>query len=215
MVVRRIVRYALTGKRKRIPRFPRHGSVIQRATRWLIADSNGSSKSHVKRVKEYTSAWTNITDSAQRMNLCDQIDAGQEVNNRLTNKINLLSARFTGAIQWDSAGTPPNGLRIILALVNKGTSPAVAFNSDIYGRNSFPEIRHVYYDRKFYRYNADILNKGVKFTRRFKGLPIKYNGPTGSTDLISRDIQMIMVSDNGSSTADIVDPICVLRWSEA
>lgn len=217
MVINRFIHSVRNPKyRFRLPRYK--GNPVN----WVIADRNRTRRrakitcSHKKQVTDNTTI-SNITTTPQAFALCSSIDQGAEVYNRMSNHCFFRKMTLKGTIAWDQTGTPAGVLRVIVALVTKdfnvGASGLVP-NSNIYGRNNFPDIRHVYYDKRFMNTDSNKLRAPIKIKTNFKGLPIRYNGPTGTTDLIGKDIYLIFVTNGATSTTDVSDVLRTTYWSE-
>lgn len=212
MVINKIIRRVVGKKSWRSFRLPK---LRRSVANWVISDRNRNpySHAHIRRIT-YTQAWSNITSTNQQDNISQTIDAGDEIYQRSTNLIHLKRLRLQGTIYWDTGATPASMIRIVACSVDNGATPSISVNTNVYGRDAIPTIRHVYYDKLFVRGQTTTINTKVRFNINLRSLKLRYNGPTGSTDSVDKNIVILYVSDVVGATTDINDLQRTLSWYE-
>lgn len=225
MVINRAIRSWTGGKTFQLPKF--HGDPIN----YLISDSAGrrrrrrSRKAGVPKgtgavatgIKLYNqnTSLTGIGPVSQTVSALLGVDAGNEESNRVSNHIRLRSLRVRGMIQWGATGTPANQARIVVYFMDTGATPPNINVGDFpYGRKTgYTMVRHVLFDKIITRKNSDQLYTPFNYLIRLRGAHIQYNGPTGSTDLVTKDLRVSWCSDTSSSSTNVVNTSYGLRFT--
>lgn len=174
---------------------------------------NTPTKQILKRY-EYTSAISNITSTAQVININAIAQGTGTLAARTERKIKALSWKFKGLISWDQGGTPANIVRFIVADVRDTfTGAGITYDENIYDKNLHSDIGHVWKDFRMIRREATIIQEHVRM-RVHPKRHYYYDGD-GSTDFRPygfNRLVLIVVSDGAAATTDVNGILGVFRY---
>lgn len=206
--------------KKRV-RFPRFRNPVQ-----FILSDRDKIRRHTKRIKrqmshlplrryEATDAFTNVTTTPQAFSMTYIAQGTNPDGQRASHKIFMHHVTYNGLLNWDSAGTPANAIRLILCSVKPdfvASTSGITTQSNIYDKQDFPDIGHVYLDRTIVRRDTTTNATKVRFFRRINKF-INYDSDTVDDVRESgyNRIVCVVVGDLASTT-DFTNASCIARY---
>lgn len=118
---------------------------------------------------EFTTAFTNISTTPQVLAI-NQIPQGTNVDGERTEmKINAINLRMTAQIGWDQTNGSWELRAILCDAKDTFSGTGVTLQANIYDKRDFPEIGHVYSDRRYVCPTSTSIRKLVVWKiRRFR-----------------------------------------------